>query len=107
MTISLYNGKTADAKIVGSDALTDLAVLQIKSKGVEKVAGFGDSSKLRAGEKVIAIGNPLGLQFSRTVTEGIISGVNRTIEVSTSEGKWDMNVLQTDAAINPGNSGDL
>ncbi|ASB90717.1 S1C family serine protease [Bacillus sonorensis] len=105
VTISLYNGKTADAKIVGSDALTDLAVLQIKSKGVEKVAGFGDSSKLRAGEKVIAIGNPLGLQFSRTVTEGIISGVNRTIEVSTSEGKWDMNVLQTDAAINPGNSG--
>ncbi|MFN2744202.1 MULTISPECIES: S1C family serine protease [Bacillus] len=105
VTISLYNGKTTDAKIIGSDALTDLAVLQISSKNVEKVASFGDSSKLRAGEKVIAIGNPLGLQFSRTVTEGIISGVNRTIEVSTSEGNWDMNVLQTDAAINPGNSG--
>ncbi|MFT0801270.1 S1C family serine protease [Bacillus swezeyi] len=105
VTISLYSGKTTDAKIVGSDALTDLAVLEISSKGVEKVASFGDSSKLRAGEKVIAIGNPLGLQFSRTVTEGIISGVNRTIEVSTSEGQWDMNVLQTDAAINPGNSG--
>ena len=105
VTISLYNGKTADAKIIGSDALTDLAVLEISSKGVDKVASFGDSAKLRAGEKVIAIGNPLGLQFSRTVTEGIISGVNRTIEVSTSEGNWDMNVLQTDAAINPGNSG--
>ncbi|MEC3607560.1 S1C family serine protease [Bacillus glycinifermentans] len=105
VTISLYNGKTTDAKIIGSDALTDLAVLEISSKGIDKVASFGDSSKLRAGEKVIAIGNPLGLQFSRTVTEGIISGVNRTIEVSTSEGKWDMNVLQTDAAINPGNSG--
>ncbi|MDA4896532.1 trypsin-like peptidase domain-containing protein, partial [Streptomyces sp. MS2A] len=74
MTISLYNGKTADAKIIGSDALTDLAVLEISSKGVDKVASFGDSAKLRAGEKVIAIGNPLGLQFSRTVTEGIISG---------------------------------
>ncbi|TWN51861.1 Serine protease Do-like HtrB [Bacillus licheniformis] len=85
--------------------MTDLAVLEISSKGVDKVASFGDSAKLRAGEKVIAIGNPLGLQFSRTVTEGIISGVNRTIEVSTSEGNWDMNVLQTDAAINPGNSG--
>ncbi|MDA1476369.1 S1C family serine protease [Bacillus changyiensis] len=103
--ISLFNGKTVEAKIVGSDALADLAVLQINSKGVDKIASFGDSSKLRAGEKVIAIGNPLGLQFSRTVTQGIISGVNRTIEVPTSEGQFEMNVLQTDAAINPGNSG--
>ncbi|NPC94123.1 PDZ domain-containing protein [Bacillus sp. WMMC1349] len=103
--ISLFNGKTVEAKIVGSDALSDLAVLQISSKGVDKIASFGDSSKLRAGETVIAIGNPLGLQFSRTVTQGIISGVNRTIEVPTSEGQYEMNVLQTDAAINPGNSG--
>lgn len=51
VTISLYNGKTADAKIIGSDALTDLAVLEISSKGVDKVASFGDSAKLRAGEK--------------------------------------------------------
>lgn len=69
------------------------------------MASFGDSSQLRTGEKVIAIGNPLGQQFSGTVTQGIISGLNRTIDVDTTQGTVEMNVLQTDAAINPGNSG--
>lgn len=69
------------------------------------MADLGDSSQLRTGEDVIAIGNPLGEEFSRTVTQGIISGIDRTIDVTTSEGNWALDVLQTDAAINPGNSG--
>lgn len=85
--------------------MTDLAVVEINADGIDKVASFGDSSKLRAGDKVIAIGNPLGAQFSGTVTEGIISGLDRTVEANTSSGTVEMNVLQTDAAINPGNSG--
>ncbi|MCY7783652.1 MULTISPECIES: serine protease Do-like protein HtrB [unclassified Bacillus (in: firmicutes)] len=105
LTVTLYNGETETAKLVGSDTITDLAVLEISSKNVKKVASFGDSSQLRTGEKVIAIGNPLGQQFSGTVTQGIISGLNRTIDVDTTQGTVEMNVLQTDAAINPGNSG--
>jgi serine protease Do len=105
LEVSLYNGEKISAEIVGTDALTDLAVLKIDSKYVEAIAEFGDSSTLRPGDEVYAIGNPLGLEFSRTVTQGIISAVNRSIAVSTSAGNWETNVIQTDAAINPGNSG--
>ncbi|WP_226567981.1 S1C family serine protease [Bacillus stratosphericus] len=105
LKVTLYDGKTKDAKLVGSDVMTDLAVVEINADGIDKVASFGDSSKLRAGDKVIAIGNPLGAQFSGTVTEGIISGLDRSVETNTSSGTVEMNVLQTDAAINPGNSG--
>ena len=103
--VSLYNGEKASAQLIGADALTDLAVLKIESKNVEGTLEFGDSSTLRAGEDVIAIGNPLGLEFSRTVTQGIVSATDRTIAVTTSAGEWELNVIQTDAAINPGNSG--
>lgn len=103
--ISLYDGEKVKAELVGGDALTDLAVLRIDEKHVDKVARFGDSNKLRAGDEVIAIGNPLGLEFSRTVTRGIVSATDRTISVNTSAGEWDLSVIQTDAAINPGNSG--
>ncbi|MCM3602236.1 trypsin-like peptidase domain-containing protein [Robertmurraya korlensis] len=103
--VSLYNGEKASAQLIGADALTDLAVLKIDSKDVEGTLEFGDSSTLRAGEDVLAIGNPLGLEFSRTVTQGIVSATERTIAVTTSAGEWELNVIQTDAAINPGNSG--
>ncbi|AST00681.1 peptidase S1 [Geobacillus thermocatenulatus] len=102
--VALANGKKVKAQIVGADALTDLAVLKIPAEGVTKVASFGDSSKVEIGEPVAAIGNPLGLDLSRTVTEGIVSG-KRTMPVSTSAGDWEIDVIQTDAAINPGNSG--
>ena len=105
LEVSLYNGEKVSAEIVGTDALTDLAVIKIDSQHVEAIAQFGDSSTIRPGDEVYAIGNPLGLNFSRTVTQGIISAVNRSIAVSTSAGKWETNVIQTDAAINPGNSG--
>jgi serine protease Do len=105
LEVSLYNGEKVNAEVVGTDALTDLAVLKIDSKNVEATAQFGDSSTLRPGDEVYAIGNPLGLEFSRTVTQGIVSAVNRSIDVSTSAGTWETTVIQTDAAINPGNSG--
>ncbi|MFK4996747.1 S1C family serine protease [Bacillus sp. N9] len=99
------SGDKVEAELVGADALSDLAILKIDAKYVEQVLEFGDSDQLRAGDEVIAIGNPLGLDLSRTVTQGIVSAVNRSVNVSTSAGEWDLNVIQTDAAINPGNSG--
>ncbi|MEB3751978.1 trypsin-like peptidase domain-containing protein [Geobacillus sp. FSL W8-0032] len=102
--VALANGKKVKADIIGADALTDLAVLKIPAEGVTKVASFGDSANVQIGEPVAAIGNPLGLDLSRTVTEGIVSG-KRTMPVSTSAGDWEIDVIQTDAAINPGNSG--
>lgn len=103
--VTLFNGEKVTAELVGTDALTDIAVLKIDAEHVTVVADMGDSDSLRTGENVIAIGNPLGEEFSRTVTQGIVSGVDRTIDVTTSEGDWALNVIQTDAAINPGNSG--
>ncbi|MED4731977.1 Serine protease Do-like HtrB [compost metagenome] len=107
--VSLIKGeKNLDAKIVGRDRLTDLAVLEVDGSKVQQVAEFGDSSQVKAGEPAIAIGNPLGLEFSRTVTQGIISSVERTMPIDSNgdgEPDYEVNVLQTDAAINPGNSG--
>lgn len=105
LKVSLYDGTDVTAKLVGSDSLTDLAVLEISDKHVTKTASFGSSSALRTGESVIAIGDPLGNDLSRTVTQGIVSGLNRTVSISTSAGESSINVIQTDAAINPGNSG--
>ncbi|QRY38954.1 trypsin-like peptidase domain-containing protein [Bacillus sp. PDNC022] len=105
LTVSLHDGKAIEGKLVGADPLTDLAVVEISSSHVTKVAALGNSSSLRAGETVIAIGNPLGEDLSRTVTQGIVSGVDRTVSMNTSAGESSINVIQTDAAINPGNSG--
>jgi serine protease Do len=103
--VSLYDGEKTEAELIGADPLTDLAVLKIDGKYADNLLEVGDSSALRAGEQVIAIGNPLGLDLSRTVTQGIVSAVDRTISVDTSAGESQLNVIQTDAAINPGNSG--
>lgn len=105
LEVSLYDGTKATATVLGTDALTDLAVLKIDGKNVTATATFGDSSTLRPGDQVYAIGNPLGSELSRTVTQGIVSATNRSISVSTSAGDWETTVIQTDAAINPGNSG--
>lgn len=103
--VTLQGGEKETAELIGSDALTDLAVLKINSKQVDTALEFGDSDKLRAGDSVVAIGNPLSLDFSGTVTQGIISAPSRSIDVKTTAGNWKMDVIQTDAAINPGNSG--
>lgn len=106
--VSLADGTRVPAEILGKDIITDLAVLKIDGEGIEVVAEFGNSETLRVGEPAIAIGNPLGLQFSRTVTQGIISATERSVPVDLNrDGRidWEAEVLQTDAAINPGNSG--
>ncbi|MED3570967.1 S1C family serine protease [Cytobacillus praedii] len=107
LEVSLADGTKIPAKLVGSDIWTDLAVLQVDSKDIQTVAEFGDSSALKTGEPVIAIGNPLGT-FEGSVTQGIVSGLERTVPVDIDQNgtaDWQAEVLQTDAAINPGNSG--
>lgn len=96
------------ATVLGSDELNDLAVLEMDGKNIDTVANFGSSSDLQVGETALAIGNPLGLEFANTVTRGIISGLDRSVNVDTNgDGvpDWVTEVIQTDAAINPGNSG--
>ncbi|RAL23382.1 S1C family serine protease [Thermoflavimicrobium daqui] len=94
--------KVVPAKILGKDKVTDLAVLEINDKYVTTVAEFGNSDVLKAGEPAIAIGNPLGLTFSQSVTVGVISSPKRTFQANEY---ISTDVIQTDAAINPGNSG--
>ena len=108
LEVTMQDGEKRDAQLVGTDLWTDLAVISMESKNNETVAALGNSDSLKQGEPVIAIGNPLGLRFSGSVTEGIISGLNRTVPVDVNEDSvtdWNAEVLQTDAAINPGNSG--
>lgn len=101
ITVTLWNGEVIEGKIAGVCTSHDTAVVKIKKKDVQ-VAELGDSGKLRVGQRVYAIGNPFGLVGGPTVTSGVISAVNRTIE---SERGLLENLVQTDAAINPGNSG--
>ncbi len=108
LEVTLADGSKEEAELVGSDIWTDLAVVSISSKKVDTVAKFGDSDVLKQGESVIAIGNPLGLDFYGSVTTGVISGTDRAVPVDlNADGyeDWETEVLQTDAAINPGNSG--
>lgn len=108
LEVSLDDGTKVPARLLGSDIWTDLAVLEIPAKDVKKIIEFGISENLKRGEPAIAIGNPLGPTFSGSVTQGIISGVERTIPVDINQDgieDWQADVIQTDAAINPGNSG--
>ncbi|WP_053217752.1 S1C family serine protease [Virgibacillus senegalensis] len=96
------------AQLLGSDVFTDLAVLEMDAEQVDKVIEIGNSENVKVGEPAIAIGNPLGLMFSGSVTQGIISGKQRAIPQDfNGDGRpdWQAEVIQTDAAINPGNSG--
>lgn len=92
----------AQAEIVGSDELTDLALLKVKTDSEVAPFTIGDSALVKKGEYVIAMGSPLGVQYQGSVSGGLISGTNRTVSSSQD---WDMTVFQIDAAINPGNSG--
>lgn len=100
--VTLVDGEEREAQIVGTDPRSDLAVIKIKGDKELTPAVFGDSDNLAVGQEVVAIGNPLGLSFARSVTAGIVSGLNRLL--STEEG-FAYRLIQTDAAINPGNSG--
>lgn len=101
------SGKQLQAKLVGKDSVTDLAVLKVNGADLKTVASFGNSDKIKVGETALAIGSPLGSQYATSLTEGIISAKKRTIETTNSAGTQTGNatVIQTDAAINPGNSG--
>ena len=99
-----------EATLIGSDVYTDIAVLRIENFEADVVASFGRTEDLRLGQTVIAIGNPLGLEFAGSATMGVVSGHNRSISIPilSTNGmmqNWAMTVLQTDTAINPGNSG--
>ncbi len=98
VNVVFEDGTNARGTIIGMDKITDLAVVKVEKKGL-KVAEFGDSSQLKQGERVVAIGNAGGL--SSTITQGIISGLDRDL----GEGARSLRLIQVDAAINPGNSG--
>ena len=99
------NDQSVDAKLLGSDELSDLAVLSIDESAVMDVATFGKSEDVEVGDTVFTVGTPLGNEYKGTVTKGILSGKNRLVSVDTTSGGFVMEVLQTDAAINSGNSG--
>ncbi len=102
LIVTLADGNTKEASLIGSDPRTDLAVVKIKVEKKVSPARLGNSDRLLVGQEVVAIGNPLGLRFARSVTSGVVSGLNRVI---TTEEGFVLRLIQTDAAINPGNSG--
>ncbi len=99
--VKLTSGNEYEASVVGGDEKTDIAVIKIAAKEELHVALVGNSDEVEVGSLAVAIGNPLASELFGTVTAGVISGVNRTMTV----GQRDMNLIQTDAAISPGNSG--
>lgn len=103
LQVILSNGRKVNAQLVGADSATDLAVLKINSANVNTVAHFGNSNSIAAGQDVLAIGSPMGSEYANTVTKGIVSAKNRTLKAGT-DGTLT-SVIQTDAAINSGNSG--
>ena len=104
--IRLADGTKVPGDIVGSDTYSDIAVVKIAADKVTTVAEFGDSSQLTVGETAIAIGSPLGSEYANTVTQGIVSSLNRNVSLKSEDGQAiSTNAIQTDTAINPGNSG--
>ena len=99
-TVTLFDDREFEAKLVGSDAISDLALLMIEADGLP-TAAFGESATLQVGDRVAAIGNPLGSSFRNTLTDGIISAIARNVEAKGHR----MTLLQTNTAINEGNSG--
>ena len=104
--VRLADGTKVPGEIVGTDTYSDIAVVKISSEKVSAVAEFGDSSQLTVGETAIAIGSPLGSEYANTVTQGIVSSLNRTVSLKSEDGQAiSTKAIQTDTAINPGNSG--
>lgn len=105
--VILTNGNVLDAFLVGEDEYDDIAVLQINPKFITSVAKIGNNDNVELGDTVFAIGTPLNSDYAGTVTRGIISGKDRLVQVSVNSttNDWIMKVMQTDASLNPGNSG--
>lgn len=104
--VVFYDGKEYKAELIGSDSVTDLAVLKIEAEGLVEVE-LGDSNAITVGENVVAIGTPYDITLAGTMTTGIISGVKRNVDITNDAGKVikTMTLIQTDCSINPGNSG--
>ena len=103
--ITYSNGNEVEASLVSGDEYYDIAVLKVNKDSIIKVATLGDSSNLELGDTVFTVGAPLGKDYMGTITKGIISGINRMVSVELSSGNYLMEVIQTDASINSGNSG--
>ena len=105
VTVTLYNGNAYQGTTKWVDKVLDIAIVKINMTNLDS-ANLGDSDVLKLGENAYAIGNPLGLDFQRTITSGIISALNRTIKITDENGiSYMEDLIQTDASINPGNSG--
>ncbi len=115
VTIVFTDESEVEGEVVGSDEYTDVAVVRVPSDSILKVAEIGTTEDMRVGDTIFAIGTPVGLEYSFTVTRGILSGKNRMVEMTSSSSNsifqqsnsesWYMNLLQIDASINSGNSG--
>src|SRR5690606_24021042 len=108
--ITTANGKKYDGKVLGSDQWSDIAVLTIPIEKTEdfKPIKFEDSDNLILGETAIVIGSPLGAEFQNSISTGVVSGLDRKVPVDFNgddEYDWEIKAIQTDAAVNPGNSG--
>lgn len=101
--VALFNGEEYDASLVGYDASNDIAVLKIDAQGLTPVV-LGNSDTLNVGDDVVAIGNPLG-EFTFSLTKGSVSALNREVTLSNGTSRYTMDLIQTDCAINSGNSG--
>ena len=103
--VTLDNGSVYNGNVMWADSDLDLAIIKISASNLNYIS-LGDSDNIKIGEKTYAIGNPIGVEFQRTVTSGIISGVNRTVKIEEdNEASYMEDLIQTDATINPGNSG--
>lgn len=101
--VTLEDGRVENGNVVWTDKDLDLAIVKINVTSLNSIS-IGDSDNIKIGQKTYAIGNPIGVEFQRTVTSGIISGINRTIKIENESAYMD-DLIQTDATINPGNSG--
>lgn len=108
INVQLHDGTTIPGEVIGTDKLTDLAVVRVKNDQIKSVAIFANSDTVQTGQTVLAIGSPLGAKLASSVTKGIVSANKRSVEIDTNDDQvtdWSMETIQTDAAINPGNSG--
>lgn len=103
--ITFTDGKEVEAQYVNSDSYYDIAILKVSASAVNSVAEIGDSSELELGDTLFTVGAPLGKDYMGTITKGIVSGTNRMVTISIEQQSYMMDVIQTDASINSGNSG--
>ena len=103
--VTFSDGTEAEAELISGDEYYDIAVLKIKADKIKAVSVLGNSSNLELGDTVFTVGAPLGKEYMGTITKGIVSGINRMVSVTLGSGSYLMEVIQTDASINSGNSG--